>query len=158
MDKTLTIHYQDYPGIEALPADDRSLVQCAVDAAGRAYAPYSHFSVGAAVRLADGTIVDGNNQENLAYPSGLCAERVALFSASAHYGANAVIDAIAMVARDSEGRLAEASPCGACRQVMIEYERRQRRPMRVILRLADGQIRCFDSVKSLLPFAFSADL
>ena len=158
MDKTLTIHYQEYSGIEELSADDRVLVDRAVDAAGRAYAPYSHFSVGAAVRLADGTVVDGNNQENMAYPSGLCAERVALFSASAKYGVDTVIDAIAMVARDSEGRLAEASPCGACRQVMIEYERRQRRPMRVILRLADGQIRCFDSVKSLLPFAFSADL
>ncbi|MBR1850646.1 MAG: cytidine deaminase [Bacteroidales bacterium] len=156
MEQTLVLHYHDVASADELSQADRELVESAIRATSGAYAPYSHFSVGAAVRLADGRIQTGNNQENMAYPSGLCAERVTLFAASSQSSEPLV--AIAMVARDPEGRLVEASPCGSCRQVMLEYERRQGCPMRVLLRLDDGQIRCFDTAEMLLPFAFKADL
>ena len=83
--KQLTLTYSEYDSLQELPAADRALMQRAIEATDTAYAPYSHFHVGAAVRLADGTVVIGSNQENIAYPSGLCAERTALFSAAAQH-------------------------------------------------------------------------
>ena len=114
MECTQTIHYQEYK-MEDLNDGDRKLIESAVAATESAYAPYSHFSVGAALRLDDGTVVTGSNQENVAYPSGLCAERTALFAASASHPGKAV-EALAIVARNPEGMLVGASPCGACRQ------------------------------------------
>jgi len=153
MQKTKTIHYQEMPMSE-LSASDRELVEAAIEATGTAYAPYSHFHVGAALRLATGEIVRGSNQENLAYPSGLCAERTALFGASAaHPGA--VFESLAIAGRDSEGRLTQASPCGACRQVMAEYESRQQQKMRILTYQSEDKISIFEGVESLLPFIFA---
>lgn len=157
MEKQLIISYEELSSMDELDALDRALMQRAIEATATSYSPYSHFSVGAAIRMADGSVVAGSNQENLAYPSGLCAERTAMFSASAQRPGMAM-EALAIVARDQQGRLAEAAPCGACRQVMAEYERRQGSKMRIIVYLDGGKIRCFDGVESLLPFLFSAEL
>ena len=158
MEKTLTLRYEQ-TSLEALAPSDRQLIAKAQQAAHTAYNPYSHFYVGAALRLADGTIVTGSNQENMAYPSGLCAERTALFSAGAqHPGtpieALAVVGAIEALGEGSPLDYRAASPCGACRQVMCEYERKQARKMRILLYHNEDQILVFDSAEALLPFAF----
>ena len=154
MDKELTIRYQEFDSLAELAAGDRELLQRAVEATEGSYAPYSGFHVGAALRLADGTVVVGSNQENMAYPSGLCAERTAVFAASAQRPDCRDYRALAIVGRDAEGRLCEASPCGACRQVLSEYEQRQGSPLRVLCYLDGGGVRVFPSVGSLLPFSF----
>lgn len=154
--KNLIINYCEYGSLEEMSANDRVLMQCAMDATHSAYAPYSKFHVGAAVRLADGTIVTGSNQENLAYPSGLCAERTALFSASVRHPEQAVV-ALAVVGH-FEGSYVEASPCGACRQVMSEYELRYNTTLVVFCYLNGGRVRCISGVKNLLPFGFETKL
>lgn len=155
MDKTVVVSYQEYTGVSALPDADRELMERAIRAAAGAYAPYSRFHVGAALRLADGTVVCGNNQENAAYPSGLCAERTAVFAASAQYPERRDYEAIAIVGINENGEQCEASPCGACRQVLSEYEQRQGHPLRVICFVNNGCVRVFRSVADLLPFAFN---
>lgn len=155
--KQLTIQYTEYASIDELPADDKELMRFAMKAAGNAYAPYSNFHVGAAVRLADGRIVTGSNQENIAYPSGLCAERVALFSA-AHGYPDQPVTALAVAGCDQTGEYVEASPCGACRQVMAETELSTGRKMDILCYLKGGQIRRIQGSDSLLPFGFDADL
>ncbi len=154
MKKTLTISYEEVAGLAALAPADRELMEAAIRAADGAYAPYSQFHVGAALRLSDGSVVVGNNQENAAYPSGLCAERTALFAASAQRPAVRDYEALAIVGVDAGGRRCEASPCGACRQVMAEYEQRQGHPMRVLCYVDEGRVRVFGSVADLLPFGF----
>lgn len=136
---------------------DRRLVDLACEATERSYSPYSHFRVGAAARLADGTVVSGSNQENIAYPSGLCAERTTLFYAGSRYPEQAV-DTLAIAARNEKGQLTEkpTTPCGACRQVMLECEARHRRPMRILLYGQQGIYELKD-VESLLPLSFQAD-
>lgn len=155
--KRLVIDYAEYASLAEMPEAERAVMEQAIEATERAYAPYSHFHVGAAVRLSDGTIVQGCNQENIAYPSGLCAERTALFSAGAQHPGMAV-EMLAVVGRDPEGRLVEASPCGACRQVMAEWEVRYGRKMVVLCYLGKGQIRRIEGVDKLLPFGFEAEL
>lgn len=139
---------------EELGFKDRELVDKAYRACKDAYAPYSKFKVGAALLLENGQVVLGNNQENIAYPSGLCAERVALFYAGATYPETKVI-ALCIVA---EGDLLPfekiLSPCGGCRQVMLETEVRQNSPYRVILVSQNKKTIIFNSAKDLLPFAF----
>ena len=154
MDKELIIKYKEFDSTAELGGSDRELLQRAVEATEGAYAPYSGFHVGAALRLKDGTVVIGSNQENMAYPSGLCAERTAIFAASAQRSDCRDYEALAIVGRNQEGQLCEASPCGACRQVLMEYEQRQGHPMRVICYLAEGRVRVFPNVVSLLPFSF----
>lgn len=154
MDKSFTIRYQEFDSTEALEPKDRELLQCAFAAAEGGYAPYSQFHVGAAVLLTDGRVVCGSNQENAAYPSGLCAERTAIFAASAQHPEVRDYEAIAIVGIDSSGRRCEASPCGACRQVLDEYEQRQGHPMRVVCYVSERCIRVFNSVADLLPFGF----
>jgi len=153
MNKTLTINYQEL-SLKALTETDRQLVQKAIAATNTAYSPYSHFSVGAALRLVNGEIVVGSNQENIAYPSGLCAERTAMFSAAAQHP-EVAFDSLAIVAHNAEGTLTPASPCGACRQVMAEYEHRWKRNFRVLVYFSEDKILIFDEVKSLLPFIFT---
>ena len=135
--------------------EDLQLINAAFDATYRSYAPYSHFSVGAAVLLENGIIVTGNNQENVAYPSGLCAERTALFYANSQYP-DVPVKALAIVVRDSSGvmTLKPISPCGACRQVMLETENRFGKPMRILLSGAEKTI-VVESAAHLLPLAFS---
>ncbi len=137
--------------------EDRVLIDKARCAAERSYAPYSRFNVGAAVRLSNGTIVDGNNQENAAYPSGLCAERTTLFWANAQYP-DLSVETIAIAARNEAGELpVPIPPCGACRQVILETERRYERPMRIILYGAKECYYIEDGIKGLLPLCFDAD-
>lgn len=147
--------YSTFASQDALSLADQTLVNQALKAMQQAYAPYSKFKVGASVLLKSGHIVQGNNQENIAYPSGLCAERVALFYAGAQFPLDPVIK-ICIVA---EGELmpqgALLSPCGSCRQVMLESEARQAQPIEVLLVQRSGQIIVLDSVQNLLPFGFS---
>ena len=155
-EKRLVINYVEYGSLAEMPERERGLMECAMEATHKAYAPYSKFHVGAAVLLADGTMVQGSNQENVAYPSGLCAERTALFSASAQKPEQAVVS-LAVVGY-FEGEYTEASPCGACRQVMAEYETRYGNKLTVYCYLRGGRIRRLEGVESLLPFGFDADL
>ena len=134
---------------------ERSLVEQAIEATNRSYAPYSHFHVGAALKLQNGEIFIGCNQENAAFPSGICAERSALFAAGAQYPDQPVI-MLAIAARNEEGVFTEhpVSPCGPCRQVLIETETRFRHPVRILLY---GQ-RCVyvvDGIKELMPLSFT---
>lgn len=140
---------------EELLAGDAALVANAREAAKNAYAPYSKFCVGAAILLDNGTVVTGNNQENAAYPSGLCAERVALFAAVSNYRSN-VINAIAIAAYNGSEFISEPiSPCGACRQVLLEYEKRQEVPIRIIL-YGKEKVYIAPSSLSLMPLCFDS--
>lgn len=143
--------------LDELSAEYRNLYEAAYRAAENAYAPYSRFHVGAAVLLENGAVVAGNNQENAAYPSGLCAERTALFYAGARYPDSAV-QMLAVAAMKDGKRLDGITPCGACRQVMLEAEQRFGRPM-VVLLCGNQGVSVVLSAKSLLPLCFGqADL
>ena len=146
--------YEVYDTMEELPQQDAELMRRAHEAARNAYAPYSKFNVGAAVRLANGAIVKGNNIENAAYPSGLCAERVAMFSAMAQYP-GIPIEALALTAYSEIKPVKEpVAPCGACRQVMAEVEQVSKRPLRVLCQGDTGPVMAFDGIESLMPFLF----
>ena len=153
--RKLTIDYIEYSSVDEMEPRDQALVAEAIEAEKGSYSPYSHFSVGAALLLEDGTVVRGANQENVAYPSGLCAERVAMFAAGANYP-DLAFDTLAIVARD-RGVMCEypASPCGSCRQVMAEYQKKGRRPLKIIL-IGSKKIRKFGCVDDLLPFIFDS--
>lgn len=155
--KELSLHlnYQWYEKESQLSAEDNELLRHARESMSKAYSPYSGFSVGAAARLSDGKIVAASNQENGAYPSGLCAERVTLFFANSQYP-NLAVDTIAIVARDKNDAFDDIiSPCGACRQVMSEKEKNQNSPMRIILASSKGDGYIINDVQTLLPFSFS---
>lgn len=139
---------------ELSPAE-LNLVNLAREATHRSYAPYSHFYVGAAIQLSNGEIVTGANQENAAYPSGTCAERSACYYAGATYP-DAKFEAIAIAARNSEGEFVEepCSPCGACRQALLQYELLAGKGVKVLL-VGRDRIYRMDSIRSLLPFAFT---
>jgi cytidine deaminase len=146
--------YQTFHSISDLEVNDQDLAKHAIEASTNAYAPYSNFLVGAAVRLMDGKVIQGNNQENIAFPSGLCAERVALFYAGANYP-DSEIETLCIVAKgDLVPKNHILSPCGSCRQVMLESENRQRVPIRVILINQDGKVLIVESAKDFLPFGF----
>ena len=153
----LQIKIEEYENIDELKAQDKELLETAWKACDSAYAPYSKFNVGAAVLLENGKIVSGNNQENAAYPSGLCAERVAMYYASAHYPGIAM-KAIAVAVKSEEVPLEEpASPCGSCRQVMAEYENLYQTKMRIILGSPHTKIQVLEGIDSLLPLTFYAE-
>ena len=151
--KELTIDYIEYASIEELNAEDRLVVEAAIDAMKGSYAPYSNFNVGAAVLLEDGSIVKGANQENAAYPSGLCAERTALFAAGANHPDNAPISLAIVASQNGVICPHPASPCGACRQVMAQCQTRYGRDLKVILAGSECLIK-FEKVDDLLPFIF----
>jgi cytidine deaminase len=139
---------------DELSKDDQALLSAARAAGNSAYAPYSGFRVGAAVLLANGKIVSGSNQENVAFPSGLCAERVAVFSASADYPGVPVL-AVAVTCRSEKFTVAEpVSPCGACRQALMEYENRYEKKIKLIMAGEKGKIIVAESVNELLPLHF----
>ena len=142
---------------DELSAEEQQLVEAAKEATTRSYAPYSHFHVGAAALLANGEIISGTNQENAAYPSGICAERTTLFYANSQHPQQAV-KALAIAARTSEGHWTETpiSPCGACRQVMTETENRYEKPMKVLLCSAQ-EVFVIESAKDLLPVSFGSE-
>jgi cytidine deaminase len=154
-EKHLNITYQEYGSLEELDDKDRELALKAIDAMKGSYAPYSHFNVGSAVRMSNGKIVQGANQENAAFPSGLCAERTAMFSAGAMYP-DKDMESIA-IAGGVMGRLGHepATPCGACRQVMAQYQAKSGKPMSVIM-VGDGKIWKFDRVDDVLPLIFNS--
>ncbi len=149
----IIIRYKEYHSMDELPFSDRELLDQAMNASENAYSPYSHFSVGAAIKLKNGVIILGNNQENAVYPSGLCAERVAMYSASAQYP-GIEFEAIAIVGKNEKGEWVPAMPCGACRQVMSEYENVFKTKMKIIAYSTEGKVIVFDSIDSLLPFRF----
>lgn len=153
--KEIKIAYLEYESVDQLDPEDRRLAQEAIEATEQSYAPYSNFNVGAAVLFTDGVIIKGANQENAAYPSGLCAERTALFYASSSRPDKAM-SAIA-IAAGQNGRLCSspATPCGACRQVMAQYQEKSGIPMKVILVGAD-KVWKFDKVDDLLPLIFDS--
>lgn len=142
---------------DELSEQDQALLHAAEEVSKNAYAPYSQFFVGAALRLDDGAIVLGTNQENVAYPSGLCAERVALFSASTNYP-NKPIEAMAITVNTTKTVLTEPlSPCGNCRQVIMEYQNKQKKPIRLILGGQGDTVWIFKDSAALLPFGFEAE-
>ena len=141
--------------MDELSAEDRQLVEQAIEATRRSYAPYSHFHVGAAVRLENDEIVIGCNQENAAYPSGLCAERTALFAAGALYP-DVPVRVLAVAARGTDGEMTEepTGPCGSCRQVIIESETRAKHPIRILL-YGRRCVYIIDGIRQLMPLTFS---
>src|SRR6478609_1048816 len=140
--------------LEELPTEIQSLMQQAVGVRKNAYAPYSKFRVGAAILLDNGKIVLGSNQENAAYPSGLCAERVAIFQAGAIYPDAKIVKIAITAASDENETDTPIPPCGACRQSIAEYEIRQFTPIEIFYMGETGQIHQSASIKNLLPFMF----
>ena len=142
---------------DELDSKDLMLVNAAMEATNGSWSPYSGFKVGAALLLDDGTVVTGSNQENAAYPSGLCAERTALFTAGHAFPGRAVT-ALAIAARNGKGFTAQPiTPCGVCRQVLAETEQRGGRPIRYILYGTDGTMVIEGGTDAILPFCFGAD-
>jgi len=153
--KEIKIAYLEYDSVDQLDPEDRELAEAAIEATGGSYAPYSRFNVGAAVRLDSGIIVKGSNQENAAYPSGICAERTAMFYAAAAYPDNAIVS-IAVTAGQN-GILCDnpATPCGACRQVMAEYQTKGGQAMSILL-VGGKKIWKFEKVDDILPLIFDS--
>ena len=153
--KNINITYTEYKSVDELIPEDRELVSAAIEAMSGAYAPYSHFHVGAAVRLSNGQIVRGANQENAAFPSGLCAERTAMFAAGSRYPDKDMLSIA--IAGGVHGRLGKspATPCGACRQVMAEYEKRSGVHMSILL-IGRDEVWKFSRVEDLLPYIFDS--
>ena len=153
--KEIKIAYTEYESVDQLEQVEKELVEAAVEATKTAYAPYSNFHVGAALRLEDGQIVTGSNQENAAYPSGICAERTAMFYAGAHYSDKAMTTIAVAASQNGELCANPVSPCGACRQVMAEYQKKGGRPLAIIL-VGAKKILKFENVESLLPLIFDS--
>ena len=153
--REIRISYQEYKSIDEMNPEDRELAAEAIKAMQGAYAPYSHFHVGAAVRMSNGQIVRGANQENAAFPSGLCAERTAMFAAGASYPDKDMLS-IAL-AGGVMGRLGSrpATPCGACRQVMAQYQAKSGKPMSVIMISTERNWK-FEKVDDILPLIFDS--
>ena len=148
---------EEYQHFNELPQDEQQLVHAAQKVASAAYAPYSGFFVGAALLLEDGTIVSGSNQENVAFPSGICAERTAMFWAGANYPGKAIVK-MAIYAQSNDFTVeTPVYPCGSCRQVMSEYERIGQHPMRILMVAATGKTHAVNGLINILPVAFDAD-
>lgn len=142
--------------MDELTAEERHLVERAREATRNSFAPYSNFHVGAALMLKNGKVIIGANQENSAFPSGLCAERTAVFAAQANYPDQPIM-MLAIAAADSNGlRSRPISPCGSCRQVILQMESRYNQPVEILLSGTDKILR-FKSIKDLLPFSFVDD-
>jgi len=147
----------DYNSLAELEKEQQELIKKAKEAAINAYAPYSQFEVGAAVLLENGEIIQGNNQENAAYPSGLCAERVAIFYANSKYP-NVSIKSIAVTANTKEGIIKEPiPPCGSCLQVMLETEKRLNKDIQVIL-YGENKITVAENINQFLPINFNKEM
>jgi cytidine deaminase len=154
--QSLQINYQNYPSVLDLPQIEQDLILAAQKATFGAYAPYSNFNVGAAMLLANGQIVTGSNQENAAFPSGSCAERSAIFWIGGNFP-NIPILTIAVTSRPSNSNTFKGvSPCGACRQAMLEYETKQKSPIRFLMLDAQDQVVALHAIADLLPFKFDS--
>ena len=157
MEKQIIIKYSEFSSWKELSEKEVKMVDLAYSICEKAYAPYSKFKVGATALLENGEIVAGSNQENIAYPSGLCAERVALFFAGANFPDQKVVTLCVVAKGDLLPFDMVLSPCGGCRQVMLETEMRQQKPMRVIIVSQNKRTIIFSSAKDLLPFAFGTE-
>jgi len=145
-----------YEDISHLPANEKELMYKAQEAREKAYAPYSDFKVGCALLLDNGKIVSGNNQESAAYPSGMCAERVAIWKAGSEYP-NMKVKKLAITAKSLNRKVEKAvGPCGACRQTLSEYEINQKENIEIIFMGEVGEVIKIESLASLLPFSFDA--
>lgn len=149
-EENIAFTFKIYDSPTELPDQDQELLQMAIDSKSKAYAPYSKFKVGAAVQLQNGKVILGNNQENASYPSGLCAERVAVFQAKALYPEIPIVT----LAISSSAESKPAAPCGNCRQAIAEYEQNQESTLKLILQGKDGPVYVFESMAQLLPFSF----
>lgn len=140
---------------EELTQEEQQLIDAAIEATNRSYAPYSKFHVGAALKLQNGVTIIGCNQENAAFPAGICAERSALFAAGAQYPDQPVM-MLAITARNSKGEILDepASPCGPCRQVIIETETRYKHPVRILL-YGKKYTYVIDGIRHLMPLSFT---
>lgn len=143
-----------FDSFEELSNSEANLMQKAIDAKQNAYAPYSKFKVGAAFLLEDGTIVTGNNQENAAYPSGICAERVAVWKVASEYPNHKILKLAITASSSSQITKEPVAPCGACRQTLSEYELKQKDKIEVYFMGEVGKIIKTDSLLDLLPLAF----
>ncbi len=152
-------NYEVYDSVDDLPDADAQLLKEARETTAAAYAPYSKFNVGAVARLVNGELVAGTNQENAAYPVGICAERVLLASAATIHP-NVAIDTMAISYHNTLGKSEHPiSPCGMCRQSLVEYEERMSQPIRLILSGMEGKVVVIEEANSLLPLSFgSVDL
>lgn len=156
MKESIEIRFETFESIAELSDKDQQRLQKAKELLVNAYAPYSKFCVAAIVLLEDGTMVPGTNQENIAYPSGLCAERVALFSTGTLHP-DAVIDTLYITVKgDLIDKNQVVSPCGGCRQVMVESESRQDTPFRVVLASEGGSVVIMNSARDLMPLNFGS--
>lgn len=153
-DITITTQFSVFDSIQELPLDVQNLMAEAVAIRKTAYAPYSNFRVGAALLLDNGKIVLGSNQENAAYPSGLCAERVAIFHSGAIYPEAKILKMAITAASDTNKTTAPIPPCGSCRQSMAEYEIKQETPIEIYFMGEIGPIYKSASLKNLLPLMF----
>lgn len=151
---TITSTFAVFDHFDELPADIQPLMQQAIDIRKKAYAPYSRFRVGAALFLDNGKVVLGSNQESAAYPSGLCAERVAIFQAGAIYPEAKILKIVISATSDTKPTSSPTPPCGACRQSISEYEFKQDHPIEIYFSGETGAIYKSDSLKNLLPFTF----
>lgn len=157
INKEIKIAFEEYSTIDQLNSADRDLCNEAIKALTNSHSPYSKFKVGAALRLQSGKIIYGSNQENVAYPSGLCAERVALFAWGANHPNDPIVS-MAVTAYTNEFKImAPVTPCGSCLQVLAEYEKKQGSPIEVMLYCPDGAIWKTRGVQSFLPFLFFED-
>ncbi len=155
---TITTQFSVFDSIDDLPEAIQSLMNQAIEVRKIAYAPYSKFRVGTAILLDNGKVVLGSNQENAAYPSGLCAERVAVFQAGTIYPEAKIIKMAITAASDTNPTHSPIPPCGACRQSISEYEIKQEAPIEIYFMGEVGEIYKSDSLKNLLPFMFDKNL
>lgn len=151
---SITTQFKVFDSVQDLPNDIQDLMEQAVNVRKNAYAPYSKFRVGVAITLDNGKVVVGSNQENAAYPSGLCAERVAIFYAGAVYPEAKILKMAITAASDSNQTTAPIPPCGSCRQSIAEYEIKQETPIEIYFMGEIGAIYKSESLKNLLPFMF----
>jgi cytidine deaminase len=147
--------YTILKNLNDLDGESMALLEKAKEALPNAYAPYSNFHVAAAILLSDGSVVTGTNQENAAYPSGMCAERVALFTLSSQHQGKTIKKIVVLARLANSTEFAPATSCGACRQVMLEYEQRQGKPFEVVMQNQDRHWVKTTSAETLLPFCFS---
>lgn len=152
--RKITLHYVQHTAWGSLPAEDKELLELAAKAARNAYAPYSKFKVGAAIRMESGEIVPGSNQENASFPVGICAERTALHAAMAVLP-KGVVESIAIVVPQVKGAR-PVTPCGICRQALVEQERRQSGPLRLLMGIVKGPVIETFSAETLLPLSFDS--
>jgi len=151
---TITSEFSVFENLAGLPSETLNLMEMAIAIRKKEYAPYSKFKVGAAILLDNGQIVLGSNQENAAYPSGLCAERVAIFQAGSIYPEATILKLAISATADEKPVSSPIPPCGACRQSIAEYEFKQEEPIEIYFMGETGEVYCSNSLSNLLPLAF----